>query len=164
MKSFYQHIMKPLMIGSVVLVLTLALATIGYMNRIITPDIDKLASEILSLKVDEVDNWLNRHINVSENLALLLADTPLTTENRESVLAILDNKKMQTSQEYESLGFITLEGEKYLTNGAHFSVTDRDYYQQLKEPNLTQLSMTISSQANAAQVVLIVSKFFNHLN
>lgn len=164
MKSFYQHIMKPLMIGSVILVLTLALATIVYMNRIITPDIDKLASEILSLKVDEVDNWLNRHINVSENLALLLAETPLTTENRESVLAILDNKKLQTSQEYESLGFITLEGEKYLTNGAHFSVTDRDYYQQLKEPNLTHLSMTISSQANAAQVVLIVSKVFNHLN
>lgn len=165
MKSFYQHIMKPLIIGSVILVLTLALATIAYMNRIITPDIDKLASEILSLKVEEVDNWLKRHMNMSENMANLLAETPLTIDNRESVLAILDSKKQQTNHEYESLGFITLEGEKYLTNGAHFNVTDRDYYQQLlKKADLTHLSMTINSQANAAQVVLIVSKVFNHQN
>lgn len=165
MKSFYHHIMKPLIIGIVILVLTLALASIIYMNRIITPDIEKLASEILSLKVAEIDNWLNRHINTSENLATILAEIPLNTDNRESVLAILDNKKQQTVNEYESLGFITLEGEKYLTNGSHFSVKNRDYYQQLvNEPNRTHLSMNINSQANAAQVVLIVSKVFNQQN
>ena len=165
MKSFYQLIMKPIVVGIIILTMSITLTTILFMNKMITPDIEKLASSILNLKINEVDNWLSDHIKTTESIANSLSETSLTDDNRQGVINLLDTIQNKSSNEYESMGFITNEGEKYLTNGSHFNVSERDYYQTLLNSyDRTHLSMNIYSQANQAQVVLIVSKVFNDKN
>lgn len=165
MRTFYQHIMKPIILGTIILTMSIGMFTIFFMNKMITPDIEKLAHSILNLKIEEIDNWLSDYIATNDRLADSLATTSLTTDNKQEVLSILAAAKQKKESDYESMGFITTDGDKYLTNGSHFTVTNRNYFQKLSHSfDRTHLSMAISSQANQANVVLIISKVFDDKN
>ena len=58
-----------------------------------------------------------------------------------------------------SMGYVTLEGEKHVTDGTVFSIVERPYFQKmLAENKRTVISDSIESRANGRNIILIVTK------
>lgn len=162
MKSFFETLMRPLVLVIVLLTMLFSGLTIFYLNRNVTPDIYSLSYELLKSKAGEVDLWLFRHVNTVEQLGVLLSDKTFNYQNKEVLLSKLEAQRILNDTVYDSLGFITIDGDKYLTNGASFNVSNRPYFEKLKNSDRRSvISMALHSKADDNQVVLFVSKVFD---
>ena len=60
------------------------------------------------------------------------------------------------------MGYITLSGNKYLTDLSEFNVSDRSYFKELQDSQKdVVISDVIASKSNEEQIVLIVSKVYD---
>lgn len=152
-------ILKPLALSLILLGVTVLATTAFYIHSTITPDILHLTNALLETKVQSVDAWLAHHIDSIEQLCQLLDGEDFSQNNATYLISQLTKQQQLASNTYDSLGFITLEGYKFLTTGEHFDVRNRDYFTQLKGSQQNSIvSSIISSKADNRQLILIVSK------
>ncbi|WP_314837559.1 cache domain-containing protein [Solobacterium moorei] len=94
--------------------------------------------------------------------ATRFTDEELTEDNHEEILYLLTQYKNDSNIQYESLGYITLSGNKYLTDLSEFNVSDRSYFKELQDSQKdVVISDVIASKSNEEQIVLIVSKVYD---
>lgn len=157
--NLIHSILKPLALSLILLSVTVLATTALYIQSTITPDILQLTNALLTTKVQSVDTWLAHHIASIEQLCQLLDEEDFTQVNADNLLAQLAKQQQLAPNTYDSLGFITPEGYKFLTTGEHFDVQYRDYFTQLKDSQQSSIvSSIISSKADNRQLILIVSK------
>ncbi|MCW6664775.1 histidine kinase [Aerococcaceae bacterium NML191219] len=156
--NLIHSILKPLALSLILLSVTVLATTALYIQSTITPDILQLTDALLATKVQSVDTWLAHHIASIEQLCQLLDEEDFTQSNANNLISQLTKQQLAPNT-YDSLGFITLEGYKFLTTGEHFDVQHRDYFTQLKDSQQSSIvSSIISSKADNRQLILIVSK------
>ncbi|MCW6667412.1 histidine kinase [Aerococcaceae bacterium NML190938] len=157
--NLIHSILKPLALSLILLSVTVLTTTALYIQSTITPDILQLTDALLATKVQSVDTWLAHHIASIEQLCQLLDEEDFTQSNANNLISQLTKQQQLAPNTYDSLGFITPEGYKFLTTGEHFDVQHRDYFTQLKDSQQSSIvSSIISSKADNRQLILIVSK------
>lgn len=162
MTSLYKKIVLP-----VVLMITLILSIISvvsiYTIKIkIQPDIKYLTENSLNSKVREIDLWLNYNIKSMQQLASNFKNTEFSDKSKIEIIEKLNEYKNNSQADYDSLGFITLSGEKFVTDGSHFNVQSREYYKKINESNLdTIVSKNIVSMSDGKNIVLIIASVYN---
>lgn len=163
MKSLYRKMIFPMIALIIIVAIITGGVAIYSIRSSIAPDIKNLTMDIMQSKADQVDLWLASNVQLVEQMARALYDTDLSGRNAEEVMTLLRRYQDREGNPFESLGYITLEGEKFVTDDSRFFVNDREYYMRLQEEAAdTVVSRVIRSKAhNAEDIVLIVTKVYH---
>lgn len=165
MTTLYNKIVLGVLLIVSVTVAAVSTVAIWAINTRISPDIEQLTMDSMNAKVSEIDLWLNYNMQSISQLAESFEDISITKENTNTILDRLNRYKATAQTHYESLGFITVDGNKYITDGTKFNVTEREYYLRLQNEDLkTVVSKNIVSLSNNKNIVLIVTKVLDSQN
>lgn len=159
MKSIYLHLIIPVI--SVILVLTGAIAgfSVHGIRTGIAPQFECMGMETLQARNDQISVWLEAKVTEVEYLADMLRDFDFDKIHGEAALTRLQDFLERNTNSFESMGYVTLEGEKHVTDGTVFSIVERPYFQKmLAENKRTVISDSIESRANGRNIILIVTK------
>ena len=157
MTSLYKKIVLPIVLMITLILSIISAVSIYTIKMKIQPDIKYLTENSLNAKVREIDLWLNYNIKSMQQLASNFKDTEFNDKSKIEIIKKLNEYKNSSHADYNSLGFITLNGEKFVTDGSHFSVQSREYYKKINESGLdTIVSKNIVSMSDGKSIVLII--------
>ncbi|NBG89578.1 cache domain-containing sensor histidine kinase [Isachenkonia alkalipeptolytica] len=124
------------------------------MTQEVIPLTENLTQQLVDAKGQEIDAWFEMRIEEVHGYARNMDYFDL---NREEALTYLQEQQQVRDDVYESLGVIDPEGNACITNGACFSIVDREYYQRIEgEQKAYVISQPIESQANEENIVVIL--------
>lgn len=162
MTSLYKKIVLPVVLMITLILSIISAVSIYTIKMKIQPDIKYLTENSLHSKVREIDLWLNYNIKSIQQLASSFKNTDFIDKNRIEIIKKLNEYKSNSQADYDSLGFITLSGEKFVTDGSHFNVQSREYYKKINESDLdTIVSKNIVSMSDGKNIVLIIASVYN---
>ncbi|WP_019230437.1 sensor histidine kinase [Sedimentibacter sp. B4] len=162
MTSLYKKIVLPVVLMITLILSIISVVSIYTIKMKIQPDIKYLTENSLNSKVREIDLWLNYNIESMQQLASSLKNTEFSDIRKTEIIEKLNEYKNNSQADYDSLGFITLNGEKFVTDGSHFNVQSREYYKKINESNLdTIVSKNIVSMSDGKNIVLIIASVYN---
>lgn len=162
MTSLYNKIVIRVILIVSLTIMAVSAVSIWAIRTRILPDIQKLTMDGMASKVNEIDLWINYNIQSIVQLAQGLENTTISEENSSDILAKLVKYKNSSKTHYESLGFITPNGKKHVTDGTTFDVTEREYFSRLKQEKVqTVISKNLISLSNNKHIVLIVTKIMD---
>lgn len=162
MTSLYKKIVLPVVLMITLILSIISVVSIYTIKLKIQPDIKYLTENSLNSKVREIDLWLNYNIQSMQQLASSFKTTEFSDIRKIEIIEKLNEYKNNSQADYDSLGFITLSGEKFVTDGSHFNVQSREYYKKINESNLdTIVSKNIVSMSDGKNIVLIIASVYN---
>ncbi len=162
MTSLYKKIVLPVVLMITLILSIVSAVSIYTIKMKIQPDIKYLAENSLNSKVREIDLWLNYNIKSIQQLASSFKNTEFSDKTKIEIIEKLNEYKDNSYADYDSLGFITLNGEKFVTDGSHFNVLSREYYKKINESDLdTIVSQNIVSMSDGKSIVLIIASVYN---
>lgn len=162
MKKFYDLIIQKFILILICSILCISAISIFTIHQRILPKINQLAKNHINTQVSDINLWFQFNREIIRQFATRFTDEELTEENHEKILHLLTQYKNDSNIQYESLGYITLSGNKYLTDLSEFNVSDRSYFKELQDSQKdVVISDVIASKSNEEQIVLIVSKVYD---
>lgn len=162
MKKFFQLIVEQITVLIICAILCISTISIFTITQRILPQIHHLVQDQVNTQVSDINLWFQFNREIIRQYANTFRDESLTEENHLHILELLREYQQDTNIRYESLGFITLEGEKFLTDDSDFTVNDRAYFLELTNTNKdVVISDVITSKSNQEKIVLIVAKVFD---
>lgn len=143
--------------SSFILLFLLILISVQFeMNQSVVPLSKNLTGQIVNAKGENISNWLSERVRDVETLSQNISYFQLDIDES---LTYLRSIKSNTDNIYESLGIIDKDGVAWITNGASFSIKDREYYDRiLKTDDDFVISEPISSYANDENIVVILHR------
>ncbi|MGM0126331.1 two-component system, sensor histidine kinase YesM [Enterococcus sp. AZ194] len=152
-------VIQPLILSLVLISSLFLLSAVIFLKQNVYPDISTLGNELLQAKSNEIDLWLESRIEIMERMGIIFGEQEFSSKNKTMLLTKLSKQREFDQHEYDSMGFITLTGKKYLTNGSSFDVSNRRYFERIQQSSENHVvSSLISSKADNQKVVLIVTK------
>lgn len=162
MKKFYDLIIQKFILILICSILCISAISIFTIHQRILPKINQLAKNHINTQVSDINLWFQFNREIIRQFATRFTDEELTEDNHEEILYLLTQYKNDSNIQYESLGYITLSGNKYLTDLSEFNVSDRSYFKELQDSQKdVVISDVIASKSNEEQIVLIVSKVYD---
>jgi len=162
MTSLYKKIVLPVVLMITLILSIISAVSIYTIKMKIQPDIKYLTENSLNSKVREIDLWLNYNIKSMQQLALNFKNIEFSDKSKIEIIEKLNEYKDNSQADYDSLGFITLNGGKFVTDGSHFNVQSREYYKRINESALdTIVSKNIVSMSDGKSIVLIIASVYN---
>ncbi len=138
--------------------ITLFILLLGLIHQEMTQEVipltENLTQQLVDAKGEQIDAWFETRLEEVHGYARNIQYFDL---DREEALAFLTEQQQERSDVYESLGLISPQGDACITNGACFSIGDREYYQRIEgEERSYVISQPIESQANEENIVVIL--------
>ncbi len=159
MKSIYHHLIVPVI--TVILLLTAAVAcfTLYGIRGTIAPQMERLETDTLQARADQVSIWMESKVTEVEHLAEMFREYTFEgSEGEESLIRLREFLESNTHS-FESMGYVTLDGEKHVTDGSVFSIKDRPYFRKIQEAgSRTVISDSVESKANGKKIILIITQ------
>lgn len=157
MKGIYRYLITPVIGVTLLLTICIAVFSIYGIHTRITPQMERMSTETLQARADQVSTWLESKIMEIEYLAYMIRDEDIS--NEEQLMGRISRFLDQTTHSFESMGYVTLDGIKHVTDGSTFDVTQRAYYRKiLEEGTRTVISDSIASRANGEKIILIITE------
>lgn len=164
MRSLYSKIIIPITTLIIISLTSIMIFSVMNINMFISPDIKKTTMDLIESKSNEISYWLNMRISEMKQLAGDIKEDNLNKENIDGYIKILKEYQEANSNNYESFGVITEDGNKYLTSGEVIEVGSREYFKKISECSEDFIvSDPIISKANNKKIILIVMKLQNDL-
>lgn len=159
MKSIYHYLLVPVISIILILAFTVAAFSLYGLHSRIAPELEALSTDALQARADQVSLWLDSKITEIEYLSYTFSDYSFQEEDHAVLLKGLNNFLDKNNHSFESLGIITMDGTKHVTDGSSFNVTERAYFQDVKQIDVrTAISSTIYSKANSERIILIITE------
>lgn len=164
MRSLYSKIIIPITTLIIISLTSIMIFSVMNINMFISPDIKKTTMDLIESKSNEISYWLNMRISEMKQLTGDIKEDNLNKENIDGYIKILKEYQEANSNNYESFGVITEDGNKYLTSGEVIEVGSREYFKKISECSEDFIvSDPIISKANNKKIILIVMKLQNDL-
>lgn len=162
MKRLYDVIVKRVFLILIVSIISISTISLCTIYAYILPNVRHLVNNHVLTQVSDINLWFQFNSELIRLYATQFQKEEISVQNQKKLLAKLNEFKEKSNIQYDSLGFITLDGQKYVTDNAHFQVLDRSYFKELKDSNKdVVISDVIESKSNKNKIILILAKIYD---
>lgn len=162
MRSLYSKIIMPIAALIIISVTSIMIFSVINIKLFIVPDIKQTTEDLIYSKSNEISYWLSMRMSEMKQLLSAIDIEEVNKEEVEKYIKMLRNYQIRNVENYESLGIISKEGTKFLTNGDVISVDSREYFKEISEVDKDYIiTDPIISKSNEVELILILMKIRN---
>ncbi|MBW9212195.1 MULTISPECIES: sensor histidine kinase [Terrabacteria group] len=162
MKRLYDVIVHRVFLMLIASILCISSISVFTIYRYILPNMQQLVDNHVKTQVSDINLWFQFNSELIRLYATQFQNEEISSKNKIHLLHKLEEFKEKSNIQYDSLGFITKEGRKYVTDNSSFSVDDRSYFAKLKSSNQdVVISDVIESKSNKNKIILILAKIYD---
>ena len=132
MKRLYNVIVHRVVLLLIASILCISSISVFTIYRYILPNMQQLVNNHVNTQVGNINLWFQFNSELIRLYATQFQKEEISGQNYKHLLAKLEEFKNKSNIQYDSLGFITLDGRKYVTDHSNFNVEDRPYFAELK--------------------------------
>lgn len=160
MKKLYDLVYRRSVWLIVLTALVISSISLGIIQGGIVPQVKELASMHVDQKEKEIDAFIEKNKQSLRYLAGFLETIPMDAEHDQEILRVLQTFQKNSETQYESLGYITINGMKHVTGNEVFNVSDRDYFKEL-QTNEYVITDPFISRSNKEKIILMITRIYD---
>lgn len=162
MKRLYNVIVHRVVLLLIASILCISSISVFTIYRYILPNMQQLVNNHVNTQVGNINLWFQFNSELIRLYATQFQKEEISGQNYKHLLTKLEEFKNKSNIQYDSLGFITLDGRKYVTDHSNFNVEDRSYFAELKSGRKdVVISDVIESKSNKNKLILILAKIYD---